>query len=365
MFLIGVFFVIYCSVLLANDDFKIMNQIIRADEGWSGKHVIPYTITAAVGGILFMGIMAIIASCIGCFGAQLEYQAGICTFMLCSAALGMCFLLTLLSVLNFATTLVPIADRQSEQFCNVTQFYTFKDQLSCTFSVNRQPVPCGVDCLNRVNLIQQMGGCNLLEHMCHKYDYKPVGQGLCLVAANYTTLRPPMWRSTPGFSSASCEAACSQRVSCSAYSFNAAQTLCYLVEPANLPPTPNAIGNWSAVGALGIVPTITATEVVSPVTGADGQLGYACTKKDQPAVVNKAAAAAQTFLWLATVASVLSAMSFCCTCSLLYTLGTRRKGRKGAGAVMHKLLCPCCIGSERRKWKDTQFHALDPEEGDE
>jgi hypothetical protein len=58
---------------------------------------------------------------------------------------------------------------------------------------------------------------------------------------------------------------------------------------------------------------------------------------------------------------LLCALAALCTCSLSYTMSTRRKGKKGAIPILKKLLCPCCIAQRERK----EFVELDPSSDEE
>lgn len=348
VFGLGMFCFIYTIILQSNDDFKMTSNLIKADEDWSGKDALAYTLDGAIWGLLIIGVFAIIAACVGCTSAQVEWQAGVCTFMLFAAALALCFLFTFLSALSFSTTLVPIADRQSEQFCNVDDFYTFRAQLSCTFSAVRPGGECGVFCQDRVKFLQASGGCGLLAHMCHHFDYKEVGAGLCSVNG----LRPPVWNAATTINL--CQDVCSDHVSCSGYSYNEGDGTCYIISP--MKPTILTV-SFSASAAPNT------TEAASPITGSDKTSGT-CWKKDQPSIVSKAADAASTIALMSIFATILAAVSTCCTCSLLFTLSTRRKGKKGAMPVLYKLLCPCCQQEARRKFQEPDF-PLSDEEGSE
>lgn len=190
----------------------------------------------------------------------------------------------------------------------------------------------------------------------------PVGQGLCLSGssadASATLGRPPTWVNlddTVLVNDVACQDVCNQHVACAGASFAAATEKCYLV--MNPKPT---YGNWTNGPInLAAVPQI---PNANPVMGADGQPGYACAKKDQPIVVTEAGDFAHVMAWLSGLAFLIACVAMCCTCSLLYTTSTRRKGKKGACPLLHKLLCPCCIGTEKRKFADSQFDALENEE---
>lgn len=357
IFLLGLFFAVLSFLLLKDANFQAMNDMIAADAGWAGEPALSYTLDKAAITLLVVGILAMIAACVGCCGAQLEMHNLICTYFLCVVVLAMWFLIAFVSVLNFNMILVPIAERQADQFCNVTQFYTFKAELGCTFPASRPGGTCGVDCANRVSLLREMNGCNLLHIMCHSYDWQSVGPGLCLTTAkdSASAAMPPTWQSNAPMSIATCQEVCNEHVSCSASSFNAGAQACSLA--MRLPPTMQ--GNWTkfAADAASAVPEV---QFASPVTGADGQIGYACARKDKPAIITKAGAFARLMLWLSGLTVLTSSLAICCTCSLLYTTSTRRKGKKGAGAIMHKLLCPCFIGQEKRRFGD-EFDELDEE----
>jgi hypothetical protein len=46
-------------------------------------------------------------------------------------------------------------------------------------------------------------------------------------------------------------------------------------------------------------------------------------------------------------------------------LSSRRKGRKGAMPMLYKLFCPCFQQEGRRKFQDSTFEQLDPEDLEE
>merc|ERR1719446_437454 len=134
--------------------------MIAADAGWAGNWALSYSIEKAAIGMLVVGILTMIVAFLGCCAAQLEAHGLLCTYFLLTVVLGAYFLITFISVLNFNSILVPIADRQLTQFCDVAQFYTFKAQLACTFPASRPGGTCGADCTDRVNLLKTMDGCN-------------------------------------------------------------------------------------------------------------------------------------------------------------------------------------------------------------
>jgi len=312
--------------------------------------------------VVAIGSFTMIAACLGCAGAQLENHSLICTYFMFVVVLAMWYLITLITTLNFNAISVRIVDRQATQFCNVSQFYTFKAELGCTFPATREGSLCGADCQDRVNLLRSMDGCNLLNVMCHRFAWMPVGPGFCLSASQLGGLgRPPTYTNnaalTPIADEAACQEVCNQHVACAGVSYGVLQKNCYLV--MKLAPT---YGNWSKVKFSPPSSTTPEIENAYPVTGSGGEVGYACTKKDQPIIVTEADSFTRMMAWFFGVAILLSCAAMCCTCSLLYTTSTRRKGKKGACPLMHKLLCPCCLGSEKRKFSDGSFDVLDDEE---
>jgi len=348
IFALGLFFAISNLVLLKDGDFQAMNNIITADASWAGQPALSFDLDKAAIATIVVGVLAMIAACLGCFGALLEDHSLICTYFLAIVVLGLWFFFALITVLNFNSILVPIADRQATQFCNVTQFYTYKAELGCTFPASRSGGPCGADCANRVNLLKEMNGCELLRTMCHSYAWESVGAGLCLVEEAV----PPMWQSSQQ-TSAACKQACNEHVACSAASYDVATKACSLV--MGLQPTTN--DTWIKLEPATSAKTTTAT---SPVFSSDGQVGSFCDKKDKPVVVTKAQSVSLIAAWLSVLATVMTCVAMCCTCSLLYTISTRRKGKKGACPLLQKMLCPCCVSTDKRRFEDDdEFAAVD------
>merc|ERR1719265_2953916 len=148
------------------------------------------------------------------------------------------FIVVLVSAVNFTEVIVPIADRQVSQFCNVTQFYTYKAELGCTFEASRPGGKCGADCLDRVNLLRNMDGCNLLSTMCHSFAFQPLGEGLCLSwdhrgvndGRSASIGFPPTW--TSGMPAASgeteCQEVCNQHVACAGATWQRDPPTCYV-----------------------------------------------------------------------------------------------------------------------------------------
>lgn len=371
VFLLGLCFVLLSAGILKDASFQALNNMIETDAAWAGQPALAYSIDKALAGMIVIGSLAMIAACVGCCGAQLEHHSLICTYFLLTVVLGMSFLITFISVLNFNSILVPIADRQATQFCNVTNFYTFKAELGCKFPASRPGEPCGVDCQNRVQLLKDMDGCNLLNTMCHAYDFQPVGPGLCLTTnrdAPGSLAIPATWRSDvyDWHSSLSCRQACNDHVSCSSFAHNAGDDACFLVSHLR----PVTRGNWTELplpkgtGPLSMS-TLSFTHATSPIVASDGQIGYVCEKKDQPLIITEARTSAWFFAVYSAIAALILCLAMCCTCGLLYTTSTRRKGKKGAGPLMYKLLCPWCIGKDKRKLNQSQFEAVDDEDDEE
>merc|ERR1711924_337259 len=196
---------------------------------------------------------------------------------------------------------------------------------------------------DRVKLLKEMDGCNLLDVMCHSYEFQSLGAGLCLAESGL----PPTWKASP-LSSAVCEQVCNEHVSCAGASYQAGSQACYLA--MKLKPTTN--GPWSSVDAGAMALPVSANTF--PVTKTNADATYTCAKKASPEVKSQASSLATTLAWLSAVFALCASLALCCTCSLLFTTSTRKKGKKGAMPLLHKLFCPCCVGQDRRRYGDEE-----------
>lgn len=338
IFLLGFLCVILSAFLLTSDDFHVMDNMLRADEAMTGKYILSYTVDKAAHGVIGIGIVSMTVAGLGCFGIELGIQALICTYFLGLTALSVCFLFTLLAVTNFSTVLVPTVQKQASDFCSVSKFYTIKEQLGCTFPASRPGGICNWSCESLVEQINEMGGCKLLDDICHNFDWRVVGHGLCLTVDGK---RPPTWISQDSMSAATCKTVCQDHVSCSAFAYDAVEERCYPV--TSLAPT--TTGDWKQL------PTdidIAAAPAMYSIWAVDNGVSKVCQKKDQPSVVIKADSFASLVTYLAGCAICITSLALACTCILVCSTSTRRKGERGAAAFVQSLLCPCLRRRERR-----------------
>jgi len=292
-----------------------------------------------------------------------------------------------------------------------------------------QPQPCGGNCRSRLDLLQRMGGCRLLDRLCHRFAYSEVGEGFCLVdgTAGALALAPAIRAgANETVSESCCQWACDTRVGCAGFARETSNQTCLLISPQAPPRIElrelteeeaheyeaifnpegedhNAEGKGEDQGngdsegkvdgkgsgqaaphkkaahkivdavdptsceGLSWAPPVAAWPILTPlrISGSDKQAGVMCYRKSTPLFIHG-------FLQISTMIGLLSFCSCAvlfvattCGCCLQYTLVTRRKGSKGAGALVSKMMCPCLVVRSTRNRKFGHSLIDDDEEEEE
>lgn len=319
----------------------------------------------------FITLLGVVVACIGCIGSQVRgVTTPICVYFCCTAALAVVFFSMFMQAVLFSAFLEPVVERQGEEFCNATLHWTYSAALHCNASAKAAQMPagwaldeCGPECADRLTLIRRMGGCDLLGDLCHRYDYSGMGAGFCLIeAGNGSNVLPPvpLIRSKVGrrVSEQCCRLACDTRVSCRGYSYQPANGTCWVLSPRKPKSWVLDKGdgkNTSDDGCGGIRWTPNTTDwpdkVPMEIVAADGNFGTFCMRKSRPTLVGDAEGAARGASAVCLATALVLTCASACGCSFQYTLVTHRKGRKGAGGLVTKMLCAGCFKRSERPRK--------------
>eukprot|EP00928_Gymnodinium_smaydae_P044650 TRINITY_DN29782_c0_g1_i1.p1 TRINITY_DN29782_c0_g1~~TRINITY_DN29782_c0_g1_i1.p1 ORF type:complete len:374 (-),score=56.67 TRINITY_DN29782_c0_g1_i1:188-1309(-) len=337
-FFVGVLACYWSFRVLHTESFDVVVDMLDVDRRLSGEAADfghPRADTA-VTAVLVCGFVIISLSVIGCVGVSSESPGSLCVYM-CGAGAGALLLLGVAcSAMTFAGAVIPVTDRQAAQLCNATFHETYAAKLGCdAHSSATHLALCYQDCEEKVALARALGGCKMFDVLCHDFEYAP---GPCAVgpeAQPWTAPAPEDAEASPA-----CAAACNSELLCTAFLVEPGGRGCTVLAPE--PPTTKA-GGFS-----GWVP------------GSADATPDACLVKSLPRIPLRAGQVMRTSAILAAVLALVLALAGACAWQLQYTLTTRRKGNKGAGALCTKMLCPCFgWGGRGRK-----FEQVDAEESD-
>lgn len=347
----GIALTCWSIYLLAKEGIPEVSKMVDADlrEGDQTNHFSSQVLLV----MLIVGqLCVVIVGVLGMCAKELREPILLSLYFYGAFIFGLLFIALFFSTLQFESNILAVVDRQAQEFCNATFHPIFEQVLGCSSASRRlAPKPyvvsatedralqatavCGEECQHRVALVREMGGCDMLHMLCHRWVYVLVGYGYCRLDGGSL---PSMVRSLDGQQAAqeSCARACNSVVTCSGYVYSRLSGNCSLVSPVT--PANKAGLTWTAVEPLPI-----SSSLEQVITGSSDTVntGVFCHKKTQPIIVGHARHAAKATAVFSLMASVILIWASMCGCFLQYTLMTKRTGKKAAGALCGKLLCPC------------------------
>jgi len=256
---------------------------------------------------------------------------------------------------------------------------------------------CGEDCQRRKALLVLAGGsepgaCKMLKDLCTNWKFstlfdnvatranpvvtkQPDGTVLStpLAAVNatgYCVLQTELgarrrayaWTnqvttvSPKPMDSSSCETYCNTDITCTGFTYRTEAKECLLITPVK-PST----GLWQQAATnanAGVYPaTAPSTEVLQNIVDADLDPSAVCNIKVMPQILWEMESYVETMAFASLIVAIFFFVTAAFTCCFMFTLGTKKQGKKGGVAMAHKLLCPCCRGGADRKGQDRGQYA--------
>mmetsp|Transcript_108019 Transcript_108019/g.312139 ORF Transcript_108019/g.312139 Transcript_108019/m.312139 type:complete len:293 (+) Transcript_108019:1-879(+) len=257
----------------------------------------------------------------------------------------------------------PVLSRQEQEFCNGTTHELYFHHLGCSHAADDGSIgTCGEQCSSRLAILRQMGGCSFLRDLCHRFVYMDLGVGACVVAEGNGSSQPvatvvgvgPRRPAALADFDMCCQVACDDAVFCGGFQVesSASEARCRLMS-TQLPPKVRHLGlediheecgnyTWSRT------PGVAAPGTSLVVDHADGVPGARCYKKAATTEFLESIAACSVWLSAGSSVAVITLFGAATTaCMLQHSITTRRRGKKGACALLGKLLCPCKASAER------------------
>jgi len=223
-------------------------------------------------------------------------------------------------------------------------------------------VTCGEDCIKNADLIQQLGGCGFLRALCYEMVYTIEPEpGNCQVVTRYSKAplaETPVVVNTAPTSHACCRQACDHDRFCAGFSYSGATDaeVCRLASFA-MPQRWSSDDKEFDAACTSVTWRSQATNASAAppqklsIMGADGIAGRSCARKEVTPRMTQDFGAFCIWLPVCTLVGLaVLLVSTSSTCCLQYTHVTKRQGKKGAVALMAKMLCPC-LQTERQSGK--------------
>jgi len=316
--------------------------------------------------VLVLGILGMLMAGLAGLGAFMGVPCLLITFFFFTVGGGIFFAVMSMSSAQFTDVVEPVIARQVNMYCNATMYETYRAKMenceptvgptqpaaaTVTPSTGRRLGACGEECETRVTFLNKVGGCKFLQDTCGSYTYAALpaagfcaiktGAGLLVQAPSYTNKPPsavPASSPGPDMTVVSCEAFCNFDTACFAYNFNPGSKECRLVTIKRPAGTFWTLSPSTAYNQ-GTKPNLIDMQHVTGTIEASA--GSVCHKKTLPAHVAAMEDAASKMSIVTMVASFVFILSGIAACGYVFTVGTNKKGKKGAGAMAMKLLCPC------------------------
>jgi len=399
--LIAIVLLIWSCVEMNSEGFALVSFMFQIDAGTNPDQVEPQAVCYAQ---IISAVAMLICATLGIVAAHIDKEDTqkmlLCMYYGGGAILAVFMFAFALSCFQYESAVGPVAVRQGEEFCNASFHETLAAQLDgCgeTWHTGADVGTCGVECQSRVERLKLMGGCPLLEALCHKFEYIEVGQGNCYVPSTTATgeaVLPQTWQAqfseSPGNPAGStCQRVCDSMTRCVGYavsdecgdavrglpkcrfggprpcrSGDGAPQDCRITSeeaPVLMPIIVLPSGsqssegfhdnevatNWTAIPGDALAQTDGPS--VSGSSGASDPT-YTCYRKDTPLLIHETIAWSTSSAILLLFAGFIMAAASLCGCMMQYSLVTRRQGAKGAGALCSKMLCfGACAKEESNK----------------
>lgn len=342
LFGMGLAMTIFSIWTFKQDEFTTLNNIVRADstEGEEWQPCPKHFMVA----FLVFGIILMLGALLGCIGTCAEMGELMCPYFFFAIIASLGLLIVLAMNISFSNSLETVVQRQAASYCKPNLYPLYKAALGCQGSVDTPAdnlTGCGRECQKRVELLKEMRGCVTLNHMCHDFDVSNFGAGVCKVGEGAGQFPTTYAGGGAGMNQSACSNVCLDHGACSGFNFctSATVTTCAIVSQ-EVPTSPLG-APWRLVFDETNQTTIT---VVDPAAqpAFPGQ-SCSCFKKGVPKFVDWGHWLSKSVTGYSTAFLIVTILITCCSCSLLFSLTTRRKGKKGAFAVCQRMLCPCCI----------------------
>lgn len=235
IFLLGLIGSYKFMSVLRIEGFSVVAKMIDMDTSFDFTEETMIVIVCLSGLLTFTG-------CVGYVGINAENRRAACVYTALSFVL---LLLTgLLFTLSFVVgaTVGPAVMSEMEHYCNVSHHVIYSVQLGCPYNTRNmtpESAPCGEFCKAHLAKLNAMGGCMLLDVLCHRFTYRDEGFGDCL--AGYEANGPLLTvvrtahasRSAPTVKAEArcCRDACDSTISCLGYSYDGKEHVCKLISP--------------------------------------------------------------------------------------------------------------------------------------
>jgi len=190
---------------------------------------------------LICGIIAILSSAGGAYGAQNQHKGLMCQYLTTTAILGIVMLFLGVHALNRQTEVESIVNGQIQDICRKEDYIRYTQNLGCegALPAGEQPVACGEVCQVKLENLKKVEACSYLPRICRQFVYTSASTTFALpsTAAAYTSSD-----SSVTGDDANCQKVCNTDVTCVGTSLPSLalsrRTTGMAATPQQGPPTP-------------------------------------------------------------------------------------------------------------------------------
>eukprot|EP00435_Cladocopium_sp_Y103_P042619 s733_g11.t2 len=176
-----------------------------------------------VAGII-AGLASVVLGAIGFVGQMMKSSTRICVYSLGSLVLLFVASWRLIYSLTSVPLLDAVVDQSVTAWCLPENRLVYSAKLGCpsrSFPHEHTNMECGPECEEKVNLLNEMGGCRFLNRICQDYSFEYVGKGQCLAEGKDGQLVPaPYRRGNHQTTDVCCKLECNLMRICRGYSFH-------------------------------------------------------------------------------------------------------------------------------------------------
>lgn len=352
---VGLVMMISLFNITTADGYSTVVKMMDANEG-------THFVKAAGVCCLVLGFLMTVVGGLGYTASLRESEGAICFYISASAVVAVALMVVAANFFVLEGTVSPVVLKQAEEFCAAATHDMYAAMLECNGTESSNiggsdaSQSCGQDCQAGRERLINMGGCHTLAHLCHKSSYTSIGNGVCVGKDPQVEL--PKFISPEKVDLSCCQQACDSVVWCSGFVYGSEAPTCRLI--STRPP----VEHWkrdafSADGSLRSSNNNTcsmkdwdsglpfavqtyALEMQTEIANASDADGVVCYRRDkEPLLIEEAV---MLGLWLSAYSMAAATVLFgagVCGCCVQYSYTTRKRGSKGAAALVFKMVCPC------------------------
>jgi hypothetical protein len=195
-----------------------VDKIVKINVGDDGPFIL--TVHKCMIVLIIIGVVAILSSAGGAYGAQNQHKGLTCQYLVVTAVLGIALLFMGVHALNRQVEVQSVVTAQIQDLCRKDDYIRYTQNLGCPGAPPAPILPCTGDiCTTKLEMLKKLNACSLMPRVCRIFVYTKTHVDAGLLSDAGVTLG-----SDAGFYTSAnitdgqlCEDVCNEDVTCPGY----------------------------------------------------------------------------------------------------------------------------------------------------